>query len=119
MVAEMKKVIAISDFPILEQKVLGERLVYLDNAATTQKPRVVIEAMTHFYEHSNANIHRGIHTLSERATLAYENARETVARFIGAETEEIIFSAMCEPNQMNTPISISKTVRHVFDHSLR
>ncbi len=91
--AEMKTVIALSDFPIFQQKVLGKQLVYLDNAATTQKPRAVIDAMTHFYEHSNANIHRGIHTLSERATIAYENARETVARFIGAETEEIIFTS--------------------------
>ncbi len=92
-IGEMKKAIALSDFPIFQQKVLGKRLVYLDNAATTQKPHVVIDAMTHFYEHSNANIHRGIHTLSERATVAYENARETVARFIGAETEEIIFTS--------------------------
>ncbi len=91
--AEMKTAIALSDFPIFQQNVFGKQLVYLDNAATTQKPRVVIDAMTHFYEHSNANIHRGIHTLSERATVAYENARETVAQFIGAETEEIIFTS--------------------------
>ncbi|MBI2103339.1 cysteine desulfurase [Candidatus Woesearchaeota archaeon] len=80
-------------FPILTQKVFGKRLVYLDNAATTQKPQVVLDAMKNFYETSNANIHRGIHTLAERATLAYEDARETVARFIGATADEVIFTS--------------------------
>lgn len=82
-----------STFPILHKTVLGKRLVYLDNAATTQKPRIVIDAMKDFYELSNANIHRGIHTLAEKATLMYEDARETVAHFIGAEAEEIIFTS--------------------------
>ena len=70
------------DFPILERRVHGKPLVYLDNAATTQKPRQVIEALVHYYESYNANIHRGIHTLAEEATTAYEDVRSKVARFI-------------------------------------
>ena len=81
-----------ADFPILHQKVHGHPLVYLDNAATTQKPRQVIDAITRYYERDNANIHRGVHTLSQRATEEYENARKTVQEFIGAEDpREIIF----------------------------
>jgi len=81
-----------SDFPILHQKVHGHPLVYLDNAATTQKPRQVIDAITHYYEHDNANIHRGVHTLSQRATDEYEHARRTAQEFLGAEDcREIIF----------------------------
>ncbi len=81
-----------ADFPILRQKVHGKPLVYLDNAATTQKPRVVIDAMTRYYEESNANIHRGVHLLSERATKAHEDSRVAVARFIGArDPREVIF----------------------------
>jgi cysteine desulfurase/selenocysteine lyase len=81
-----------ADFPILHQKVHGHPLVYLDNAATTQKPRQVIEAITRYYEHDNANIHRGVHTLSQRATEEYELARKTAQQFIGAEDcREIIF----------------------------
>jgi cysteine desulfurase / selenocysteine lyase len=81
------------DFPALNQEVHGHPLVYLDNAATTQKPRAVIDAVSRFYEHDNANVHRGIHELSNRATAAYEAARERVARFIDAETsEEIVFT---------------------------
>jgi cysteine desulfurase / selenocysteine lyase len=63
------------DFPILQQQVNGKPLVYLDNAATTQKPEAVIEAISHYYRHDNANVHRGAHTLSDRATVAFENAR--------------------------------------------
>ncbi len=81
------------DFPALHQKVHGKPLVYLDNAATTQKPRPVLDALRHYYEHDNANVHRGLHTLAERATEAFENSRATVARFINApETEELIFT---------------------------
>jgi cysteine desulfurase / selenocysteine lyase len=81
-----------ADFPILHQKVHGHPLVYLDNAATTQKPRQVIEAITHYYERDNANIHRGVHALSQRATEEYELARNTAQQFIGAEDcREIIF----------------------------
>lgn len=82
-----------ADFPILHQQVHGHPLVYLDNAATSQKPRPVIEALRHYYEHDNANVHRGIHELSNRATAGYEGARRRVAEFIGAPTaEEIVFT---------------------------
>lgn len=81
------------DFPILEQVVNGRPVVYLDNAATTQKPRQVIEVLSTYYETSNANVHRAIHTLGERATEQYEGAREQVARFINARrAREVIFT---------------------------
>jgi cysteine desulfurase/selenocysteine lyase len=81
------------DFPILDRRVHGKPLVYLDNAATTQKPRQVIDALVHFYEHQNANIHRAIHTLGEEATAAYEETRAKVARFINApRPESIVFT---------------------------
>ena len=81
------------DFPILSRQIRGKPLVYLDNAATSQKPLAVIEAVSHFYRSENANIHRGVHYLSERATLAYESVRSRVARFVNASTErEIIFT---------------------------
>jgi cysteine desulfurase/selenocysteine lyase len=81
------------DFPILHQEVNGHPLVYFDNAATSQKPRQVMETLTRYYERDNANVHRGVHTLGSRATDAYEGAREKVARFINASsTEEIIFT---------------------------
>jgi cysteine desulfurase/selenocysteine lyase len=80
------------DFPILDQKIHGKKLVYLDNAATSQKPRAVIDALVRYYEHDNANIHRGVHTLSVRATEAHDEARETVRCFIqAASADEIIF----------------------------
>src|SRR5213595_817975 len=81
------------DFPILDQKVHGHPLIYLDNAATAQKPRAVIDALVHYYEHDNANVHRGIHELSNRATAAYEAARTRAAKFINAKSaEEIVFT---------------------------
>jgi cysteine desulfurase/selenocysteine lyase len=81
-----------ADFPILRQEVRGRPLVYLDSAATGQKPQAVIDAIVRFYQHDNANVHRGVHVLSERATEAYESARETVRRFINArDAKEIIF----------------------------
>jgi cysteine desulfurase/selenocysteine lyase len=80
-------------FPILHQEVNGHPLVYLDSAATSQKPIQVIEAMKHYYEFDNSNVHRGVHTLGSRATDAYEGAREKVATFIGAEAaEQIVFT---------------------------
>ncbi|HKY33607.1 MAG TPA: cysteine desulfurase [Candidatus Polarisedimenticolia bacterium] len=80
------------DFPILRQKVHGKPLVYLDNAATTHKPRQVIEAMNRFYLEDNSNIHRGLHELSQRATAAYEEVRSKVRRFVNAaEDREIVF----------------------------
>jgi len=82
-----------ADFPALDQTVRGHRLVYLDNAATTQKPRAVIEALKHYYEMDNANVHRGVHTLSERATEAYEGARDKVRAFVNAASvREIVFT---------------------------
>ena len=81
-----------ADFPILERRVNGQLLIYLDNAATTQKPRQVIDALVNFYTQTNANVHRGVHTLSVEATDHYEAARERIARFIGAEqSDEIVF----------------------------
>ncbi len=87
-IEEVKK-----DFPILTRKVEEKPLVYLDNAATSQKPQCVIDAMSNFYALHNSNVHRGLHTLSEEATDMFENARETVATFIGAKTNEIIFTS--------------------------
>jgi len=82
------------DFPILSQRVRGKPLVYLDNAATSQKPRSVIDAVSRFYATENANIHRGVHFLSERATLAYEAVRARVARFVNASSsDEIVFTS--------------------------
>jgi cysteine desulfurase/selenocysteine lyase len=82
-----------TDFPILRQKVHGKPLVYLDNAASAQKPRAVIEAIKHYYECDHANVHRAVHTLSERATEAYEEARLRAQRFIGASClREVIFT---------------------------
>jgi len=81
------------DFPVLDQQVHGHPLIYFDNAATTQKPRAVLEALRSYYEHDNANVHRGLHELSSRATEAYEGARATVAQYIGAASaEEIVFT---------------------------
>lgn len=81
------------DFQILDQIVNDEPLVYLDNAATTQKPKAVLEAVNRYYQEDNANVHRGVHTLAERATASYEAARETVRRFINASsTKEVLFT---------------------------
>ncbi len=81
------------DFPVLEREVHGKPLAYLDNAATSQKPRAVIDALIHYYSSYNANIHRGVHTLSEEATVAYEAARDKVRDFIRApSSEEIVFT---------------------------
>ena len=80
------------DFPILFERINGKPLVYLDNAATTQKPRVVIDAITHYYEADNANIHRGVHQLSQRATHEYEAVRRRVADFLhAASPNEVVF----------------------------
>src|SRR3989344_3113630 len=84
----------VNEFPILKRKINGKRLVYLDNASTTQKPRQVIEAISDFYQNHNANIHRGIHTLSQEATQIYEGVRDKVKKFIKARfREEIIFTS--------------------------
>src|ERR687886_115639 len=82
-----------ADFPLLQRKVHDRRLVYLDSAATSQKPAVVIEAVRTFYRTSNANIHRGVYVISEEATEAYAQARRKVARFINARsTREVVFT---------------------------
>jgi cysteine desulfurase/selenocysteine lyase len=82
-----------ADFPVLHQSIHGHPLVYFDNAATTQKPRSVIDALVRHYEHDNANVHRGLHELSNRSTSAFENARAKVAQFLNAESpEQIIFT---------------------------
>jgi cysteine desulfurase/selenocysteine lyase len=81
------------DFPILQQSVNGKPLVYLDNAASSQRPRAVIDAVARYYEHDHANVHRGVHALSQRATDAYEGSRDVVRQFINAvDTKEIIYT---------------------------
>lgn len=81
------------DFPILHQEMNGHPLVYLDNAATSQKPRQVIQALVDYYENYNANVHRGIHTLAERATEAFEGAREKIAHLIGSPSaDQVVFT---------------------------
>ncbi|MFH1588946.1 MAG: cysteine desulfurase [archaeon] len=80
------------EFPILTRKIKGNKLVYLDNSATSQKPKQVIDAITDFYKNYNSNIHRGVHKLSEEATIAYEESHAKVAKFINAEFEETIFT---------------------------
>src|SRR5438046_3590997 len=98
-VAEISKTAALdiaairADFPILHQQVNGHPLVYLDNAATSQKPRQVIEALVRYYEEFNSNVHRGAHTLGDRATEAYEGTRARLAHFLGAaDPSEIVFT---------------------------
>ena len=82
-----------NDFPILSEKVHGKPLIYFDNAATSQKPLCVIEGIKQYYESYNSNVHRGVHDLSQKATLAYENSRKTVQRFLNAKTsDEIVFT---------------------------
>ncbi len=82
------------DFPILDQQINGHPLVYLDNAATTQKPECVIEAISNYYRRDNANVHRGVHTLSDRATHAFEQARQAVADFLGSpRVEQVIWTS--------------------------
>jgi cysteine desulfurase/selenocysteine lyase len=101
------------DFPVLHQQVHGKPLVYLDNAATTQKPVQVIEALSRYYEHDNANVHRGVHQLSERATEAYEGAREIIRAFIGARsTHEVVFTR-------NTTEGINLVARSWGDANVR
>lgn len=83
-----------TDFPILGQVINGHRLVYLDNAASSQKPKTVIDAHVEYYNRMNANIHRGLHTLAERATTAYEDTRAHVARFVGGvDPDEVVFTS--------------------------
>jgi cysteine desulfurase/selenocysteine lyase len=102
-----------ADFPALDQRVHGRPLVYLDNAATTQKPLAVLESLRHYYETDNANVHRGVHTLSQRATDDYEGAREKVRAFINARSvREIIYTR-------NTTEGINLVARTWGDASVR
>ena len=80
-----------ADFPALQQEIHGKPLVYLDNAATTHKPRAVLDALDQFHRRDNSNVHRGVHTLSQRATDSYEGARARIAQFLSVETDEIVF----------------------------
>ena len=81
------------EFPILHQKINGEDLVYLDNAASTQKPKAVINAIKYYYENDHSNVHRGVHSLSVRATEAYESSREKVSEFVNSpDKDQIIFT---------------------------
>lgn len=82
-----------NDFPILSKTINGKPLIYFDNGATTQKPKAVIDAIVKYYSEQNANIHRGVHTLSREATILFEASRNTVAQFINAAEDEIIFTA--------------------------
>lgn len=82
-----------NDFPILNQKVHGKKLVYTDNGATSQKPKIMIDSISDYYTNYNSNVHRGLHTLSEKATSEYELVREKTANFINANSEEIIFTS--------------------------
>src|SRR5690242_5176545 len=80
-----------AEFPILTRQIHGHRLAYLDNGATSQKPLAVIEALDRYWREQNANVHRGVHTLSEEATALYEDARGAIASHIGADPREVIF----------------------------
>jgi len=98
------------DFPILKRVINGRRLIYFDNAATTQKPKQVIDALIGVYSETNANVHRGVYSISEEATERYENARAEVASFIGADQEEIVFTR-------NTTESIN-LIAHVLQDTI-
>ena len=100
------------DFPILSRLINGRPLVYLDSGASSQKPRQVLDAMRAFYERSNANVHRSIHTLCEEATEAYEAARDAVRGFVGARgREEIIFTRGTTEGVNIVALAIGRTLR--------
>src|SRR5271167_2908776 len=101
-----------ADFPILAERPYGKPLVYLDNAASAQKPRAVLDRLTHFYEHEYANVHRGLHYLANAATDAYEAARESVRRFLNAKTIEEIVFARSATEAINL-VASSYALRHI------
>ena len=104
------------DFPILNEKVYGKTLVYLDNAATTQKPQAVIDALNDYYLHINSNIHRGVHCLSQLATNEFEKARETVRQYIHAtSTQEVIFTRGATESINLVAASFGRTYLHEGD----
>ena len=111
-----------SDFPILDKMVNGYKLVYFDNAATTQKPRYVIDAIREYYEEHNANIHRGIHELSEEATQLYEDSKKKVGKFIGAGFEEVVYTRNASEslnlvaNILRNNIKGKKVVISIMEH---
>lgn len=114
---ELKKIR--SDFPVLHQTVNGHPLVYFDNAATAQRPKAVVEAMDRFYYHDNANVHRGIHALSERATHDFEKARSKIQHFIGANhKEEIVFTRGTTESINLVAESYGRTHLHAGDEVL-
>jgi cysteine desulfurase/selenocysteine lyase len=111
-----------ADFPTLDQEVNGKRLVYLDSAATAQKPQAVIDSQSDFYQDTNANVHRGVHYLSQRATDLFEDARETVRRFLNAkQTQEVVFTKGCTEsiNLVSTCIARSQRLNASTPDALR
>lgn len=104
------------DFPILNQRVNDESLVYLDSAATSQKPQVVIDRLSHYYQWDNANVHRGVHTLAERATRKYEASRQRVADFIGAKSSKEILFTRGTTTALNWVAQFAKTVLQPGDN---
>ena len=101
------------DFPILSREVNGKPLVYLDNGATSQKPQLVIDAIDKYYSKENSNIHRGVHTLSQEATTAYEVAREKIQKWINAEhKEEIIFTKNAIMRSLKLMVMCTTMKRH-------
>ena len=99
------------DFPILERKINGNPLVYFDNAATSQKPMQVIEAISNYYKHHNANVHRGIHTLGDESTQLYEESRKNIAEFMGAGSpEELVFTKGATDSLNSLAISLRKEI---------
>lgn len=101
-----------ADFPILNESVHGKPLIYFDNGATSQKPNAVIERISRYYSHENANVHRGVHYLSDQATTAYEQARTTIARYINAEhSQEIIFTKGTTDSINTVAFSLGETLK--------
>jgi cysteine desulfurase/selenocysteine lyase len=98
-----------ADFPILSERPYGKPLAYLDNAASAQKPRAVIDRLTRFYEHEYANVHRGLHYLANAATEGYEGARETLRRFLNAESTDEIISPAARPG-LNLVAALAKRI---------
>src|SRR5688572_195114 len=109
-----------ADFPILSQTVNGKPLVYLDNAATAQKPRAVLDSLEKFWQETNANIHRGVHFLSQKATAEYDRSRETVRRYINAtSTDEIVFTKGCTEAINLVSTCLTRRVDAPVDQPLR
>ncbi len=106
------------DFPILNQVVNDEALVYLDNAATTQKPQQVLDKLQAYYLEDNANVHRGVHTLAERATRSYEASREKVTRFINANSSKEVLFTRGTTTSLNWVVQFAKSILQPEDQVL-